>query len=679
MGMGLFGISMSGISAAQKGLEVTQHNIANATTEGYSRQSTVQATIDGVGTGAGYFGRGVEVSTVRRQYDEFLSGQVNQAQSSLSAYTASAGQLDSIDQMLADTTTSVLPALNNFFSAAQQVSSYPSSLAVRQSMVAAAQNVVNRFNNIGARISNLNDQTNQQLVTGATSLNSYAQQMVEINQQINRSAISNQAPNDLLDKREQIIAEMSKLADISTTLVTTTGKTNDYGSIQVYLGGNHLLVGENTSYAVQAKASSVDPQEYSLYVNGQEVGADEVTGGTLGGLLTARSGPISLARNELGRVAYALSSTFNAQHATGMDLLGNNVGDANFQADFFTIPTTVAATSNNQTAPALTISLSSPALTSSLPDGYYQTNLTTSDYTLAYSGSYTLTRLSDAKTWTGASIAAINTQLTGSNDQGFTLNLSGTPPTNTTYLIRPSADMATDIGMNTAIVADVRLVAAGLAVKAAVPSTNTGSMNASVTRMESGKTSSTLPLTLTYTAATQTLSGFFPGATNVVVTSTSGASTTYTSGTVPYQAGATYTISKGTNGVSLQITGTPGNNDTVVLSQNDISSIGVSDSSNMLLLNRLQSQKVIGGLTSYAEGYAQMVSNVGSSAGAAQSMQESQQTLLEVSKSSRDGLSGVNLDEEAANLILYQQMYVANAKALQAGQKLFDALLAIMN
>ena len=344
---------------------------------------------------------------------------------------------------------------------------------------------------------------------------------------------------------------------------------------------------------------------------------------------------------------------------------------------------TVFATSDNSAAPALTATLTAPTLTSETSSGYYQTSLSKSDFRLSYSGgNFTLTRLTDNQTWTGASIADINTALTDPLDaqyvgeQGFQLTDPGAVPAGTNYLLRPAAAFATNISVNSQIAGDVRLVAAGLAVSASLPQTNQGSMTATVTRMTNGNPDPTVsagsPLTITYSGGA--LTGIFPTATSVNVTSLNGTVTNYTTDPVPFEAGASYNV----DGIVFSMTGVPVDNDQIVLQRNDANPIGVSDSSNMVMLGALQSHKTLSGASTFAGAYAQLVADVGNQASSYKVTADAQQALLDMSIANRDAYSGVNLDEEAANLLFYQQLYQANAKALQAGQKIFDTLLSIM-
>lgn len=682
----ILNISLTGMSAAQAGLQTVQHNVANASTEGYTRQIVHQTSTLPNQQGKHYIGTGTTVDAVSRVWDRFLTDQVNSAQSTLAAVHVTTKQIESIDGLLADASAGIAPAIAEFFKAGQQVGAYPASIPARQSLISAAQVLTNRFSIMGEAMTGLNEQMNLQVQNDVDSLNSYAKDLAELNNQIARYASSGAAPNDLLDKRDLTISEMGKLANISTTRVLTdTGSPdttgNVFAAVQVYIGDGHLLVGDRGYRPLTVIRSEEDPTVLTFSIEGNEIKAGDVTGGSLGGILSFRNDTLKTAQNALGQVAYALASTMNAQQATGMDLLGNDAGDGiSFVKDFFTVPSTVQAVGIPGTAPAMAVTLETPTLTGDTASDYYQSSATRSDYTLSLkNGTYTMKREVDGHTWTDTSLTGINTQLTTSTDpnyvgnQGFTVDDAVAPADGTVYKIRPMAMMATSIKVNEEIAGDVRKFAAGLAVTASVPASNNGYMTASVVRMINGDPSATVPdaanpLTLTYSGGS--LSGF-PG--TVDVTDLTGNKTTY-GNPVPFIAGASYNV----DGIVFTMSGQPEDGDVVKLQRNDTPTIGVSDSSNMLLMNKLESSKVIEGATTFAGSYAQMVADVGNQASALKTTQSSQQTLLDLAKSRRDAYSGVNLDEEAANLLLYQQMYQANAKALQAGQKLFDTLISII-
>lgn len=706
---GIFGIGVSGIQAAQLGMQVTQHNITNSNTPGYNRQSIIQATALPVGNSYGFNGNGTQVTTITRQYNAFLSDQLRQSETQLSQLDSYFSQIQVIDNLLADANAGVSPALQEFFKGVQAVAAAPASLPARQSMVSAAQSLVSRLQGADQRITDLYGQINQQITDNVALINTYGKQIASLNQQITiaESAV-NQPANDLRDQRDQLISELNKLVEVQTIPL-------ENGGIEVMVGKGQLLVMGNQTSQMSVVRSTADPSRLTVALNlgngAQELPESVITGGELGGLLKFRSETLDTAVNSLGKVAASLALTFNAQHATGMDMLGNSVGvagtnDAGFVANFFTIPNPKVIPSN-PSGPLVTATFTPPALTSNTVPGNYFTNLTNSDYTLKYSGSaFTLTRVNDGTTWTGATLSDINTQINDTTDargaQGFTLSDDGSLYTSgDTFTIQPTREIAKNIGIDARIVGDVRLIAAALPIKATVGLTNIGSMSINVSRVRTD-TSASFPgpaypvkigisadgASLTLGDALGPYSVTNPGPYQLTVYPSDGsASTTYSleypdnATPPPLTAGATYEIWDGNSRIQFSIKGSPQPGDTFSLDMNDGSTggtIGISDTGNILLLGQLQTQNTAdGGTVTFQGAYAQLVSNIGNKAREIEVTKDAQQALVDQASEARNAESGVNLDEEAANLLKYQQLYQASARSISVGQKLFDELLSI--
>jgi flagellar hook-associated protein 1 FlgK len=388
-----------------------------------------------------------------------------------------------------------------------------------------------------------------------------------------------------------------------------------------------------------------------------------------------------------------LASTFNEQHKTGMDMLGNEQGDAGFKSDFFTLASPkVVPNRLNGGAAVVSASFTTPALSSNLADGNYVSKITNSDYQLQYDGTtFSLTRLSDKKVFSDTSIALLNTKITG---EGFALNSSGAFVSGDSFLIEPTREAARNIGINQEIATDVRLLAAALPIRATIGMTNAGTTAVSVERVRIDTTVSavvTYPLTVTLGALGASLTLASPGGPHdVKVYDSSGAvvpggpfSLANPVTTPPPVAdGYSYELADGNRRITFTIKGVRQVGDTFKLDKNDGTSlgttIGVSDSGNMLLLGRLQTQRAAdGGATNFQGAYAQLVSDIGNKAYEIQVTQSAQKSLVAQASAARESQSGVNLDEEAANLLKYQQMYQASARAISIGQSIFDELLNV--
>lgn len=675
MSTGIFSIGISGIRAAQLGLLTTEHNIANASTEGYSRQRIIQTTNIPVATGSGFVGQGTSVSAIERLYSQTLVNQVNTAQSSVSELDAYYAQIKQIDNMLADQSAGLSPALQDYFRGIQDVAANPASLAARQSMVSSAEALVSRFQSMEARLVELREGVGTEITATVASINSYARQIGELNQRIVLAQATTLAPaNDLLDQRDHLMSQLNELVEVRSTV-------NSDGTYNVFFGtGQQLVVGTQvTELVAQAAYADISRIVVGIKTAGavQELPENLITGGALAGLLNFRSETLDRATNDLGRIAATLAQTMNAQHALGQNLLGQAVGEGSFVGDLFSFsgPKVVANSRNASGSATVSADFTSPP---PFNGSNFYTDLTGSDYQLTYNaGTLTLTRLSDNKTWSGGSIAAINTAL-ATDPQGFTLSDDGAGySTGDSYLIQPTRDVARNILVNTSIAADPRLIAAALPIRTTTDAGNTGSAQISAGTITPDPTLApnlyslaSLPISIDYNGGN--LANFPNGPVTVTV---NGVTTSYTitapTDTVPYTSGATVTLA----GLSFTISGTPNNGDSFNILRN---SAGVSDSRNALALGQLQTQgTVAGGTANYQVAYSRLVSDAGNKTREIQVTAEAQSALLKQAQNSRDALSGVNLDEEAANLLRFQQAYQASAKVIDIGSRLFDVILSI--
>lgn len=666
MSTGLLSIGVSGITAAQLSLLATEHNVVNANTPGYNRQRTVQATNIALNTGAGSFGQGVHVQTVQRMYDKFLSSQVSSAQTQVSSLDTYYSQIKQIDSMLADPNAGLSPALQNFFSGVQALAADPSSISSRQSMISSAQTLVNSFHNLDTRLSELSASVNGRISDAVSAINAYSTQIADINQRIViAQSGTGQPPNDLLDQRDQLVSELNKLVKVSTT-------TNSDGGYNVYFGtGQQLVVG---SQAVQltAQPSASDASKYSVGLKTpggtQELPDSLIQGGELGGLLSFRNTSLDPVSKELGRVGASLALTFNAQHGLGQDLLGNISGDANFVADFFTITDpSILPNPFNTGAGSLSATFVNPPNAPTAPDysGNFYTDLTTSNYQVQFAagGAYTITRLSDNQVvggGVGTGTAVFD---------GVSLNISAVGANGDKFVIDPLGQISKNIGVDSRIAADPRLVAAAAPMGVTPDIANTGSMVISQGIVGVGYDVTGLPLTLVTTAAT--LNGV-PGTWTAVY---SDGTTTTSTGNVSLTNGGARLTKIAFSGMSFDINGTASVGDQFVVGRN---TAAVQDGRNALLFAKLQTQNTVaGGTASFQSAYARLVADNGIRTREAKVQLDAQQAVLDQATAAQQSYSGVNLDEEAANMLKFQQAYQASSKLIEIGSKLFDTILAL--
>lgn len=644
--MSIFSIGVSGLNAAQAGMLTASHNISNASTPGYNRQEIVQGSNFPVFTGVGFMGQGTHVQTVKRIYDQFLGSQVLSAESGAAEMDSYLAQISQMDNLLADTSAGLSPVLANFFKGVQDVAANPSSLAARQSMLSAGEALTARFHALDQRFAEIRDGTNQQIAGQITQINTVTSQLAEINQRIvlARAGSDTQAPNDLLDQRDQMVKDLNQLVRVSTV-------PQSDGSLSVFIGSGQPVVMGNQAYQLKAVQASDDPSRTTVAMIG--VGAtalilpeSQVSGGSLGGLLKFRSQSLDGAQNALGRIALTLAQNFNDQHKLGQDLTGA-LGQNLFN---LSVPKVIPDSFNTGTgSPSVSIDAANIA------------QLTTSDYQLSFlGGNYRLTRLADNQVQSFATLPQ--------TVDGMTINPgSWSPGAGDRLLIQPTRSGANAISV---AFSDPNQVAAAAPIRTSAALSNTGTAAISQGAVNAPPPTNTNlqhKVTITFTSAT----------TFDVYDET--AATSLGMG-VAYTAGANISY----NGWTVQITGNPAGNATAGdVFTVDRNSNGVADNRNATLLGALQTANTLaqGGAgaatTSYQGAYAQIVSAVGSKTNEVKAIGAAQQGLVDSSTKALQSLSGVNLDEEAANLLRYQQAYQASAKVLDIAGKIFDSILAL--
>lgn len=636
MSNGIFGIGLSALQAAQRGLLVTGHNISNTATPGYTRQQVIQSTSDARATGSGFIGQGVQVDTVKRAYNQFLSRQVAQAGTESSQLETYFSQMKQIDSLLADSMggSGLSPALQDFFGSLQEMATNPAEVASRQSMLSNAEVLVRQFHSMNSQLNEIQEGVNRQIENSTALINTLGAQIAKLNETIHmaESSANGQPANDLRDQRDELVAQLND--EVRATVVQSDG------GYSVFLGGGQPLVMGSQASQLTARPSAMDADRLEIVhvTGGSSIPLKEANldGGKLGGLLQFRNEIIDTVRNGLGRVAIGLAGTFNEQHRLGQDAQGNLGGD------FFTTPGPVVAASTENTGSAVI-----DAEIVSYRD------LDVSDYRLSFDGAnYTLQPIRNGVEGTVQTFTTFPQTV-----EGVRLNLaSGTVAAGDEFLIRPTAKGAGQIAVS---VQDTGKIAAAAPIRTSAPATNTGTG-----RISAGTVNAPLPtdpnlqqaVTLTFTSATTfDVSGTGTG----------------NPASVPFTGGGPITF----NGWTVQITGTPQPGDTFSIGPN---TDGVADNRNALLLGALQSSNTLAaGGASYRGAYGQLVSLMGNKTRELEVTAGAQAALLTQTRALQQSEAGVNLDEEAANLLRYQQAYQAASKVIQTANQMFDALLEI--
>lgn len=639
MASSLFGIGISGLNSAQAGLLTTSHNISNVNTAGYSRQTVVQGTNPAQYTGVGFFGTGSNVQTIQRQYNAFLEVQARETQASASHLQRYSTQISRIDQLLGDVDAGLSSSIDEFFKGVHEVAAYPADPAARQSMLSGSGALVARFQALDKQLADARRDVNSQLESNVTAINSIATRIAQLNERIAITSSQGngvQQPNDLLDQRDTLVRELN-------TMIRATVVEQDDGSYNVFIGSGQALVVREQANSL----SLVDGLEYAsdkqiaLNAGGSQVRlrASDLPGGELGGLLEYRDRTLNEAHNALGRIAMTMAAEFNAQHKLGQDLNGAMGGDY-----FGEAKPLWHANVNNAAGSGIGIVVADYG------------KLTTSDYRLTYDGTnYTLTRLPQNTSQTFAAAAMPATV------DGMTITINAMSAGDS-FLIQPTRDGATALSL---LVSDTNAIAAASPIRTAASLDNIGNATIGSGAVSTGFAAPVANYEIRFTVAA--------GVTTYEVFDTTTATSVSTGNA--YTSGAQINFLPGL-GINVSINGTPADGDTFTVGPN---TNGAADNRNALALAAIQTTNVMAGDTATLQGgYAQLVASIGNKARELQVTAEAQTNLLKETLTARESISGVNLDEEAANLLRYQQAYQASGKVIAIAGSLFDSILEIM-
>ncbi|WMY08355.1 flagellar hook-associated protein FlgK [Paraburkholderia phenoliruptrix] len=652
----LINLGLSGLNAAQWGLTTTGQNISNASTPGYTIETPVFAETGGQYTGSGYLPQGVSTVTVTRQYSQYLTTQLNNAQSSSSSLSTYNSLISQLNNLVGSPTAGIASAITSYFTGMQNVANNASSLATRQTAMSGAQTLANQINAAGQQYDALRESVNTQLSNTVSQINSYTQQIAQLNGQINAASTQGQPPNQLLDQRDLAVSNLSQLIGVQVV--------NSNGAYSVFMSNGQPLVSAGNSFNLGTAPSTGDSSELSVQYLGQaganpaaapqDLPDSKIEGGTLGGLVAFRSQTLDPAEAQLGAIAVSFASQVNAQNALGITLAGVQ-GGALFSVGS---PTVYANTQNTGNA-SLSVSFANAA------------QPTTGDYTLAFNGSsYTLTDNS-----TGTVVGSASNLSQPIN--GLNFSMTGTMNAGDSFTVEPTRSALNSFATATT---DASAIAAASPVLGAAATTNTGTGAISPGTVTAGYTMPGSTTTLTYNGTG--LTGFPVGST---VTVAGSPATTYsiTSATtvVPYSSstGASLTINNTSAGqmdkVSVTISGVPAAGDKFTIGPNTGAN---NDGRNALALSNLSTAKSMnGGTVTLTGAYANYVNEIGNQTNQIQTASTAQASLVTQITTAQQSVSGVNINEEAANLLQYQQLYQANSKVIQTAQTLFQTLLGI--
>ena len=647
----LFSLGTKAMTASYAALATTGHNISNANVKGYSRQQVELATAEGQFSGAGFFGKGVDVTTVTRAHDAFLTREAATAGSLASMDQARLDMLRQLESVFPTGEQGVGQAAGAFLNAMVDLSARPGDAATRQVVLARAQEVADRFAAAGSQLDTLQQQLREGLNASVAQVNQLAGSIAELNQRIASVQGLDHAPNDLLDQRDQALAELSKHLQLSTVQA-------DDGSVTVFVaGGQRLVMGAQS----QPLTVQVDPNDSTRAALGLSdsgfvrlLDPQELGGGTIAGLLRFQNEDLVDARTQLGQLAAALSGKVNEQQALGLDM-SDPPGSG---AAIFSVGAAVAVPNAHNAVNGVGQFTGQVSLT--VTDA---TQLQASEYALradpgGAAGVWQLTRLEDG---------LVRSISSGDVLDGMRIDIGPPAPAATDrYLLQPVTRAAN--GMQR-VLDDVRGLAAASPLSAAAQTGNTGTGSVAALRVVSASADPQLTATINFTNNT----GSYSWALRDRVTNA-----LQSSGVGSWSAGTPITL----NGFELDLNGAPRSGDAFSVSKtlypasNNGNALAFTELRDAALVGRAPlSTGGIGGGSSITDAYASALANIGVRVQGAQSTADISGAVAAQTEEARSARSGVNLDEEAARLIQYQQSYQAAAKILQIAQSVFDTLL----
>ncbi|MDO9313934.1 MAG: flagellar hook-associated protein FlgK [Burkholderiaceae bacterium] len=675
MGTGaLMSLGVGAMAASYAQLQTTSNNIANVNTKGYSRQEAQLETAGGQFTGAGFFGKGVNVKTVARAHDEFLSREAALSRSLAAADGARSDQLTRLEKVFGVGEAGLGYAAGQLFNSFADVASKPQDSSARQVVLSRAGELAARFTTAAERIDDLQTGVTQDLRSSVAKVNDLTQQIATLNQRVTDVRGLGQAPNDLLDQRDQLVSDLSQYVQV------TTVEAED-GSLSVFMGGGQALVlsSHNTKLAAMP-----DPYDASRVVIGIETQAGDrqlptslLNGGSISGLIHFQAGDLTDARNLLGQMALSIGLQVNQQQSLGLDLLGQT-GAAMFRFGSASgLPVVAAqASSANTGTGSVSLTLQAPATL----DAALVSGVQASDYELRADGlgGFQMYRLNGGAIDPQFPAVAV---ANGDVVEGFKISIGGVPAAGDRYLLRPAGNAARDMRLD---MSNPKLIAAASPLSATAGTLNQGTAAVAALSAESTAAGAhpNLPATLKFQVTAT------PG--QYTYTWTDGAGTSAAAAWVPGQS-IDYPGTTPTNGFQLKITGVPVAadasttpavvSDTFTIAPNTYT---LADNTNANAMLSLRDTPLVGTIwnggtlqpgNSVTDAYASILANVGVRVQSAKSAATLSASVAAEAEQNRSGKSGVNLDEEAARLIQYQQAYQAAAKMLQVAQSVFDTLL----
>lgn len=638
--MGILNIGANALQANMVALQTIGNNIANANTVGYSRQNVVLQSVQGQYTSSGYVGKGVEVATIQRNYDAFLTRASNLASSNQAADTTRSNYLGQLSTIFQGGTNDIGQSINTMLNAFADVATTPTDITARTVALTQVSETSRQITAASQSLNDLQSNISQSVSQQITAVNTLAQQIASINAKIVLAQGGGQPPNDLLDQRDQLVNSLNQY-------VQTTSVPADDGSLGIFIGGSQALV-------LGAKAASLssvpndfgDQNQSKIAINrdGVKINMDEnsLGGGSLSGLLRFQNNDLVEGRNLLGRITTAVTTSMNTQHQLGLDLNGNPGGNLFSPVSVDNVLKPVAPAILNAGTADLHVAISD------------NTKFVASDYQVNFNSATggTITRMSDGTS------TAFDLNSPPVTVDGLTLtNLGGSAVAGDRFYLKPFSTAATNL---TAQFSNPSALAVASPVVGQMGANNTGSLQ--LTSVTAGvNPPANVPVTITFTSPSS------------YTRSDVGGTFTYTPGQ-PIQSGDT------PNSWTLTMQGAPQSGDTFTVRSIKDPTLNLNvalNGGNATNMMNLRDQVTFDG-AAMTDGYAGMIAQIGVRAQSASYSAQVSSSIATTAAGNLNSVTGVNLDEEAAKLLQYQQAYQASAKMIQVAETIFTTLVQTM-
>ncbi len=640
-------LGMKAMAANYAALQTTGHNIANANVEGYSRQRVELSTATGQYSGAGFFGKGVDVTTVTRAHNAFLTREAASTRSLAAMDATRLALLRRMETVFQTGTNGLGHATTELMGALSDLSSNPADMATRRVVLARATDLAARFREAGTALDQAQANVSADLEVMVTEVNTLARSIAQANQKIAEVVGRGQPANDLLDERDRLISRLSERFQV-------TRMDDADGSTAVFLAGGQRLVLGASAAALAVVQDPADPRRSAVGLRdgsrSRLLSETQMGGGSIAGLLRFQNQDLVVGRNLVGQLAAAVGGAINTQQMRGVNLQSPLGGVPS--AALFGIggPEAQAHAANARDAGGNLLAGVQLTITDSRA-------LQASDYDLredpAVPGSWLLTRLSDG---------TVNSVVDGDVVDGMQINFVGAPQAGDKFLLQPVAWAANT--MSALLSNPLDLAAASPLVASTSPS-NVGTASVAGLTITAGP----LPLPgataqIDFTSDAGDYNWQLLDSGNNVLASGSGA---WSAGQPIPPAGTDI------NGFSLMLSGVPRTGDVVTVAPTPAGALSTNNG-NALALTALREAAIAGGRTA-TDQWAMALSEIGVRVQSGDTASGISAAVAKQAEMQRSADAGVNLDEEAARLIQYQQSYQAAAKVMQVAQSIFDSLI----